>query len=208
MMTLLMAVAAGWLAGSIHALSGPDHLAAIAPLTVSMPKRAWRVGVRWGLGHALGCALLVSAAFSLHAWLPLDAVSWWADRAVGGLLLLVGAWGLRLTLVHFPTPDELSRGTRSRQHQHAALGVGLVHGVAGTPHLLTLLPVLAFSTGPQRLAYLIGYGAGNLVAMGIFAWVVGRATSGVCASEPRSYRLALGACSIASASVGLLWVTI
>ena len=53
---------AGFLAGFVHVLSGPDHLAAIAPYAVDGKSRAWRTGVRWGLGHAagvLGVGLLV-----------------------------------------------------------------------------------------------------------------------------------------------------
>jgi hydrogenase/urease accessory protein HupE len=42
-------VFAGFLAGFLHVLSGPDHLAAIAPYSVDGRVRAWRTGVRWGL---------------------------------------------------------------------------------------------------------------------------------------------------------------
>ncbi len=47
---------AGLVAGFVHVLSGPDHLAAIAPYAVDGKSRAWRTGVRWGLGHARECS--------------------------------------------------------------------------------------------------------------------------------------------------------
>ena len=36
----------GLLAGCFHVLSGPDHLAAVAPLALSSRTRAWREGWR------------------------------------------------------------------------------------------------------------------------------------------------------------------
>ncbi|MGO6719233.1 High-affinity nickel transporter, partial [Rhizobium ruizarguesonis] len=51
LMTLL---ASGLLAGFVHVVSGPDHLAAIAPYAVDAKARAWRTGIRWGVGHSAG----------------------------------------------------------------------------------------------------------------------------------------------------------
>ena len=42
----------GIVAGIVHVLTGPDHLAAVAPLAVRRPKRAWLPGVRWGFDGA------------------------------------------------------------------------------------------------------------------------------------------------------------
>ena len=50
--SVLLVVAAGIVAGLIHVFSGPDHLAAIAPLAMKRQGRAWITGLRWGGGHA------------------------------------------------------------------------------------------------------------------------------------------------------------
>ena len=94
-MTLALA---GLVAGVVHVLSGPDHLAAIAPYAVADRARSWRTGVRWGLGHSagvLGVGLLVLVA--RHA-LPLEALSAHGELGVGLALLAIGAWGIRATL--------------------------------------------------------------------------------------------------------------
>ncbi len=60
MLTVLSAA----LAGAVHVLSGPDHMAAVAPLAVADRRRGWLAGWTWGLGHASGVvvvAVLVSA---------------------------------------------------------------------------------------------------------------------------------------------------
>jgi len=53
----VLAILTGLLAGGVHVLSGPDHLAAVAPLAVQ-DRSAWRSGLRWGLGHSSGVLLV------------------------------------------------------------------------------------------------------------------------------------------------------
>jgi hypothetical protein len=44
----------GVLMGVIHVLAGPDHLSALATLSVGSSWRAALLGVRWGIGHSTG----------------------------------------------------------------------------------------------------------------------------------------------------------
>src|SRR5262249_62336555 len=55
---LALAAAAGLGAGVLHTWTGPDHLAALSPLAVSRGRRAWGLGVRWGIGHSAGALAL------------------------------------------------------------------------------------------------------------------------------------------------------
>jgi len=54
---------AGILAGLLHVFTGPDHLAALAPLSLQAKRRAWAVGFRWGLGHSSGVLVVAAIAF-------------------------------------------------------------------------------------------------------------------------------------------------
>jgi hypothetical protein len=57
--TLTATIAGGIVAGALHAISGPDHLAAVIPRCVSQPWfRAGRVGIVWGLGHGLSATII------------------------------------------------------------------------------------------------------------------------------------------------------
>ena len=69
-MTLALAAL---VAGFVHVLSGPDHLAAIAPYAVDGKTRAWRTGVRWGLGHATGALAVGLLMLAVREALPVDA---------------------------------------------------------------------------------------------------------------------------------------
>lgn len=62
--------------GALHAVSGPDHLLSLAPLSIGQGRRAWRIGLAWGLGHAAGTALAAAALLAvlsgsgLEVWTP------------------------------------------------------------------------------------------------------------------------------------------
>ena len=88
---------AGIAAGAVHVLTGPDHLAAVVPLSVNRRQRGWSVGLAWGAGHALGSCLLIGAAFALRGMLPTDlfiSVSAFCEYLVGVLLVGLGCWGV------------------------------------------------------------------------------------------------------------------
>ena len=55
----MFAFFAGLAAGLLHVFSGPDHLAAVAPLAADERSRPqWRAGLQWGLGHTVGVLLI------------------------------------------------------------------------------------------------------------------------------------------------------
>src|SRR2546428_13784728 len=103
----MIAAITGFVAGMIHVWSGPDHLAAIAPLAVRKPARAWIAGARWGLGHSAGVAVGGLLALWLRDLLPGNLVSTWGERIVGGMLFWVGLWALRKTVTcHAPRHED------------------------------------------------------------------------------------------------------
>ena len=85
----------GLFAGFAHVVSGPDHLAAIAPYAVDAKARAWRTGVRWGVGHSAGVLAVGLLALLLRDTLSVHLVSAWSERFVGVVLIGIGIWGLR-----------------------------------------------------------------------------------------------------------------
>lgn len=61
-------------AGTGHVLTGPDHLSALAMLSVGTTFRAFVLGVRWGVGHSLGLFLVAVVFFLSSQQLDLDRV--------------------------------------------------------------------------------------------------------------------------------------
>src|SRR5215212_9318485 len=85
----------GLIAGVAHVWSGPDHLAAIAPLATRHRTRQWLPGLRWGIGHSGGVAVVGLLSLWLKDLLPVKLVSLWGERLVGLTLVAIGLWALR-----------------------------------------------------------------------------------------------------------------
>ena len=93
---LFPAVAGGTFAGGLHAVTGPDHLAALLPLCMG---RRWyeaaSTGAFWGLGHGAGAALVGMIAFALRGALNLHALAPYMEAAVGASIVVIGVTGYR-----------------------------------------------------------------------------------------------------------------
>jgi hypothetical protein len=226
---VIIVAGAGLIAGMLHVLSGPDHLAAVAPLVADADRRRWKAGFLWGIGHTSGVVVVGLLALLLRGVLPVDLVSSWSERLVGVALLIVGAWGVRRALVvhlhthahvhdgsqhthvHFHTSSRRAhererRHPVSHSHTHASFAFGVLHGLAGSSHVLGILPALALPTQAASLTYLAGYGVGNVGAMTVFASALGWLAGTTGGGRAGAYRALLGTCSLAAIIVGVVWL--
>ncbi|HEX4915139.1 MAG TPA: hypothetical protein VFV51_14335, partial [Vicinamibacterales bacterium] len=90
----MFAFFAGLAAGLLHVFSGPDHLAAVAPLAADTGRGHWRTGLQWGIGHTIGVLLIALLLLLIREQLPLETISAHSERLVGVALIAVGAWGV------------------------------------------------------------------------------------------------------------------
>ena len=116
---------AGLLAGFVHVLSGPDHLAAIAPYAVD--GKTSRVADRRSMGTRAHCRRprRRSPGALLRDALPRRGRLRVGRAAVGLVLIGIGIWGIRAAL-----GSRKPAATRSRTHihGHAAFAVGTLQG--------------------------------------------------------------------------------
>jgi ABC-type nickel/cobalt efflux system permease component RcnA len=219
------AAVAGLLAGLLHVVSGPDHLAAVLPFSVARPQQSLRVGLFWGLGHGVGVLVLGLLFLVLRDAFDVEAVSARAEALVGLLLVGLGIWAIRKSRfivlhthghghdgqehvhphVHVNDPtveqaDHPVEGTH-RSHQHSTFGFGFVHGVAGVGHLLAASPMMAFGAFDAAV-YLAAYLAGGIAAMTGFA----RAAA-TLVRRPSWVPGSLRAAGAISIGVGLVWLS-
>jgi hypothetical protein len=203
--TVLFAALAGLLAGLTHALAGPDHLSAVAPLVVGERRSGWGTGLLWGFGHSVGVWIMGLLALGLREVLPLERVSSWSERLVGAVLIAVGLWGLRKAFA-----PRLEEEAHHHAHAHsrglAALWIGGIHGLAGSSHILGLFPALALGSRGASLAYMGGFGLGAIVAMVACASALGLAAVRLTAFGSRGYQALLGGASAASIVLGGFWL--
>ena len=215
----MLILATGFLAGLFHVLSGPDHLAAVAPLAVEDRRRGWFAGWTWGMGHASGVVVVAVLAVLVRDLLPpIDVISAWSERLVGGALIAIGLWALRRSARVQPSPHR--HGHLSHQHLHVLNGpswarrighahtsfcLGVLHGVAGSSHFFGVLPALALSTRAASLAYIVAFGVGTVVAMTAFAAVVGSAGARR-PHDQRLHRAMMTAAAALAIVVGGFWL--
>ncbi len=128
---VLGALIAGLVAGVLHVLSGPDHLAAVLPFAVRGRRQALRVGATWGLGHGLGVLLLGAVAVALRSTMHLEAISGAAEVVVGVMLMVLGAWAIRRSRfveVHAHEHEHELDPVRDAHHVHMPTGRHHEHG--------------------------------------------------------------------------------
>ncbi len=220
-MSTSLVVLSGLLAGAVHVVTGVDHMAALLPLSVGRRWRAWGAGVRWGLGHSAGVTLIGLAAVLLRERLDLALVEAWGERLVGLMLVVLGAWGVRRAAglhahvhahdgrehahLHAHPAAAARHDPQAAHHGHAAFVAGTLHGVAGTAHVLGVLPALALPGPLASLAYLLAFALGTIFAMGTFAALVGEGSARAAVGSVRLRGLAVAA-GLLTMAVGLGWL--
>jgi ABC-type nickel/cobalt efflux system permease component RcnA len=186
------------LLGLRHA-SDPDHLAAVSTLIASDPengrRRAGRLGLAWGVGHALTLALFGLPVVLLQAYLP-DPLQRAAEAAVGVVIMVLA---LRLLLRwrrgHFHAHPHRHGDVEHRHlhphhthaHEHAhdpgatlgrtrwqAFGIGLVHGMGGSAGVSILL-LATISDKAEAVAALLVLAVGTALSMAALSSAFGYA---------------------------------
>ena len=210
----MFAFFAGLAAGLLHVFSGPDHLAAIAPLVADerqhpalseeptggarrLRVEGWRTGLQWGIGHTAGVLLIAALLLILKEQLPLDLISAYSERIVGLSLIVVGCWGVWKATRTVITPHS---------HAGASLAMGTIHGLAGSSHLFGVLPSLAFAERADSILYLAGFGIGAIAGMSAFAAGMGLLSARIGRNHHRRYSGLLYASSAAALVIGGFWL--
>lgn len=150
----------GLLFGVRHALD-PDHVVAMGTLVGREGKSsaAFRAGLSWGVGHTVS-VLLFGVAIVIFGL----RVSGTIERVVEAVVALM-MMGLGIVALRRREEDDRKMETTRLARVRPAM-VGLVHGLAGSAGLA----LLAMTTLPTRglaLGYLVLFGAGTTLSMGL-----------------------------------------
>lgn len=161
-MTIALLSGAG--SGALHAITGPDHLLSLGPAALRSPESARRIGLQWGIGHALGTLLLSLPLLFVVQAAHVAALTSSSNRLAGLALLATAAWSWRSAKRRFADVAEARH----------PLWVGLVHGVTGAGALVLLLPNLLSGNIARCLAYLLAFAVGSTLMMVLFTHAIGR----------------------------------
>ncbi|KAL3580808.1 hypothetical protein D5086_018643 [Populus alba] len=209
---LLTSAWAGLFAGCLHTLSGPDHLAALAPLSIGRSRmESAAVGALWGCGHDAGQVIFGLLFLLLKDRLHIEIIRTWGTRVVGLTLLVIGAMGIK-EASEVPTPcvalengecdvsayEALETPTVGKKKKigFATFATGIVHGLQPDA-LMMVLPALALPSRVAGAAFLIMFLFGTVIAMGSYTSKslykpCTAAAQAYVAMLPSIYHLALG----------------
>jgi cytochrome c biogenesis protein CcdA len=199
-----MALVVALLLGLRHA-TDPDHLTALSTLFLADarngPRRATKLGLAWGLGHATTLFAFGLPVVLFRRYLP-DPVQRAAEAAIG---LVIVALAVRLLVrwhrgyfhvhphSHGPVqhahphvhehPHAAAAHSIPHAHPHAeglgrspltAVGIGMVHGVGGSAGVGVLL-VGAVSGQMQGVLALVVFAAATALSMALVSTAFGHA---------------------------------
>jgi High-affinity nickel-transport protein len=192
---LLVALGIAFVLGLRHA-SDPDHLVAVTSLVAADggdTRRAAGLGAWWGLGHAVALLAIGIPLIVFKAELPATLESA-AEKAIGVVILLLALrvifkWvrgDFRASAHEHADGHGRRRHLRddAAPHRHVgvrsptqAVGIGALHGLAGTGAVVLLL-IAALPTQLEAALALSVFAPMSIVSMAActaaFAWVLTR----------------------------------
>ena len=193
---------AALIASILHVITGPDHLAAVIPFAIESKKKAWKIGLFWGIGHLIGMLAIGILFLIFRELIPVESISNYSEQLVGIVLLVIGVWsfykifkeekkhkhlhvhGNHTVAIHKHEHAHHHEASHHHTHNHqlkqssfASLSIGFLHGLAGISHFLLFIPVASFKNQIDSISYLVGFSCGIVLAMTSFALLIGRISS-------------------------------
>ncbi len=190
---------AGLIAAVFHVITGPDHLAAVTPFAIESKKKAWKVGLFWGLGHLFGMIFIGILFILFKDFIPIEKISKYSEQLVGIVLIFIGLWAFYQIFsknknhkhlhVHSETAPVIHthnhNHSHEKYHQHkhtnsvkknyiSSFSVGILHGLAGIAHFILFIPILGFTEKTDAVQYILGFAMGTVIAMTVYALTIGR----------------------------------
>lgn len=203
---------AGFFAGCLHTLSGPDHLVALAPLSIGRSRlESGLVGALWGCGHDAGQIIFGLLFLLLKDRLHIEILRIWGTRVVGLTLLMIGATGIReasevqesgLVLEGVSEPlQQTPAAPRKKKVGFATFATGVVHGLQPDA-LLMVLPALALPSRFAGAAYLGMFLVGTVFSMGSYTAFVGSCSEALKDRVPKITEKLTWAASLVAVCMG------
>ncbi|KAE9616469.1 hypothetical protein Lal_00034757 [Lupinus albus] len=214
---LLSSACAGFFAGCLHTLSGPDHLAALAPLSIGRNRmESAAVGALWGCGHDAGQVIFGLMFLLLKDRLRIEIFRTWGTRVVGLTLLVIGAMGIKEASEVPSTCVALENGecdvsvydsldnplVGKKKIGFATFATGIVHGLQPDA-LMMVLPALALPSRLAGAAFLIMFLLGTVFAMGSYTVFIGSCSQALKDRVPRITEKLTWASSLVAIALGL-----
>jgi sulfite exporter TauE/SafE len=168
------------------------------------------------MGHSL-TVVVVGGVLALSGLHVPERFETMAERAVGAVLVLLGIYAIsRAQKLHAHWHEHggkqhwhlhSHRGSEAHAHDHGALmGIGMLHGLAGTGALVVALPVAIAGSRTGALIFLAAFGLGTILSMSLFSAAAGWLLSATTILSRNVHRAAIVLAGLLSVGVGVWWM--
>jgi hypothetical protein len=188
--------------GIRHALE-PDHVTAVSTLVAGerTPRRIVSFAAIWGLGHALTLLVVGGALALFRARMPAQLADVF-ELVVAFMLVALGVRAVARARAQSKA-DPATHG-----HAHAGLraqplGVGIVHGLAGSG-ALAALATASFASRGAGVLFIAIYGAGAAAGMALLAAAAVLPMARV-AKSARASAILMATAGLLSIALGAAW---
>ncbi|MCJ8290836.1 MAG: hypothetical protein HRT58_14150 [Crocinitomicaceae bacterium] len=220
------------MAGVLHSFE-PDHVTAVSVLAsekaITQEKTSFKTvfqASQWALGHSVTLLLFggVALLFKSSAELFINDVSFWAELAVGPIMVWLGIIAIRRNykineMMQDHKKIDVHDHTNSNPiHLHGKTGeeigmnpirrsfwIGMLHGLAGTGGALTSALVLSADTTGDALIILGVESLGIILAMGVYSYTLIFVMSRFIEKNLAIFKWMNGIAGIASIAIGVYW---
>ncbi len=221
------------MAGILHSFE-PDHVTAISVLAtenaISKQKVTFKTmfkASQWAMGHSVTLLLFggIALLFKSSAELFVEDISFWAELAVGPIMLWLGIVAIRR---NHKISEMMQEHKKIEEHDHVdsnpihlhgksgeeiamnpmqrSFWIGMLHGLAGTGGALTSALVLSAATTFDAVMVLIIESVGIIVAMGIYSYTLVSVMSRFLEKNLSIFKWMNGIAGLASILIGIYWI--
>lgn len=221
------------MAGILHSFE-PDHVTAVSVLATENTIRNKRIPFKsvfkasqWALGHSVTLLLFggVALGFKSTASLFIEDISFWAEIAVGPIMIWLGVTAIKR---NHKINETISEHKRIEPHDHLdsnpihlhgktgeeiavnpmnkSFWIGMLHGIAGTGGALTSALVLSANTFGEAVLVLAVESLGIVLAMAVYSYVLIAVMSRFLERNISIFKWLNGVAGFASILIGLLWI--
>lgn len=198
-----------FLLGMQHSFE-PDHIAAVSVLTsekeskVKLRNVMWKSS-QWALGHSITLILLSIGALLLKSALPFN-ISIVAEWAVGPMMIWIGTSSLFLAFKR-KEPEIVApvKAVRKNSVVSRSLGIGMLHGMAGTGGACTLALTMAADNSYTALWIIVLQSIGILLTMTVYGYFLSVSFSHIAQRSRFFFKYVIAGAGIFSIVIGI-WV--
>jgi nickel/cobalt exporter len=190
----------------------PDHVAAVSVLTSEKVSKAklrkvmWKSS-QWALGHSFTLILLSIGALLLKSALP-ASISTVAEWAVGPMMVWIGISSLRLAFrKNLPPVTPALSAEKKSSVVPRSLGIGMLHGIAGTGGACTVALTMAADDSYTALWIIIYQSIGILLTMTAYGYLLSLSFSHMMKRSRFFFRYVISGTGVFSIAIGL-WLLV